>query len=159
MTIADLIQQWTEGSTSSLTEAQSKELLREAGFQVADSEPVPPGIELRIALEQDPLFGPVVSFGFGRLAVDVWEDVTYRVVPLTPKDSKLMVREPKGRRLLEGYRSLEAPDVSLIEQTLLRLSGLAEQFPQLREVDLDPVYAYPDHVVVAGVRVELSGSQ
>ncbi len=113
------------------------------------------GVELRMAVERDPLFGPVVSFGFGRMGVEVWEDVSYRVVPLSEKDARLMVGELKGRRLLEGYGGLEPPDVSRMADTLLKLSDLVEHTPEVWEVELDPVYAYADGLVVLDARVEL----
>lgn len=117
------------------------------------------GVELRMAVEQDPLFGPVVSFGFGRMGVEIWGDVSYRVVPLSEKDARFMVGELKGQRLLEGYGGLEPPDVSRIVETLLRLSDLVEHTPEVWEVELDPVYAYADGLVVLDARAELRAQQ
>ena len=114
-----------------------------------------PGVELRIVLEQHPLFGATGSFGYGRMAVEVWEDVSYRIVPLTAKDARLMIREPKGCRLLQGYGALEVPDVSLIEQALVKVSELALDVPEIQVMELDPVYAYRDGLVILDARVEL----
>ena len=66
-----------------------------------------------------------------------------------------MIREPKGHRLLQGYGALEAPNAALIEQTLLKVSELAQNVPELHELELDPVYAYRDSVAVLDARVEL----
>lgn len=114
-----------------------------------------PAVELRIAVEQHPLFGPVVSFSYGRMALEVWEDVSYRAIPLVAKDARLIIREPKGKRLLQGFGALEAPDASLIEQTLLKVSELVANVPELHELELAPVYAYRDSVAVVDARVEL----
>ena len=114
-----------------------------------------PAVELRMVVEQHPLFGSVVSFSYGRMALDVWEDASYRAIPLIAKDARLMIREPKGHRLLQGYGALEAPDTSLIEQTLLKVSELVTNVPELHELELDPVYAYRDSIAVVDARVEL----
>ena len=124
---------------------------------VAVQQAILPGVELRVTVEQDTLFGPVLSFSFGHMAAEVLEDVTYRVMPITQKDARLMVREPKAHRLLQGYRALEAPDVSHIEQMLLKLSDLVEHTPEVWVVELEPVYAYRNDLVVADARVELRG--
>ncbi len=107
------------------------------------------GVELYLSLEHDPLFGPVVAFGYGRMGAEVWDDVTYRVVPLTPKDAREMVQEPKAAHtLLQGYRNLGAPNRDAIEQAVLALSRFAEQHPEVQRLTLWPAFAFPDGVVV-----------
>ena len=123
------------------------------------SKAPPPGVEVMVRLHQDPLFGHVLSFGYGKMAVEVWEDVAYRIVPLTGKDAKLMIREPKGSRLLQGYGALPAPRVSLLEEMLLRVSGLVHENPEIENLELFPVYAYREQVLVAEARVELKGRE
>ena len=114
-----------------------------------------PGVEITVAVERDDLFGPVLSFGFGRMAMDIWDDIAYRIVPLTEKDARLMLKEPKASTLLQGYGILEAPKVSLVEQLLLKVSDLVENTTEIWEMDLDPVYSYRDEIVVAGARIVL----
>ena len=114
-----------------------------------------PGVQITVAVERDDLFGPVLSFGFGRKAMDIWDDVAYRIVPLTEKDARLMLREPKASTLLQGYGTLEAPKVSLLEQLLLQVSDLVENTAEVWEMDLDPVYSYRDEIVVAAARIVL----
>ena len=114
-----------------------------------------PGVAVMVRLERDTLFGPALSFGLGRMAVEVWEDVAYRVVPLTKVDAQRMIREVKGYRLLEGYRGWEPANIPLLEDTLLKLSTLAQQVPELGEVELSPIYAYKDAVVVLDARIAL----
>lgn len=129
--------------------------LSKNGDGVAVQKAVRPGVELSIAILQDILFGRVLALGYGKLAVNVWEDVAYRIVPLTEKDARLMVREPKGSRLLDGFGPLEAPDVVAIQDLLIKLSRFAEQTPQVTELALDPVYAYGDGLAVLDARITL----
>ncbi|MBI4498155.1 MAG: acetate--CoA ligase family protein [Chloroflexi bacterium] len=117
-----------------------------------------PGIALRIQVLQDPILGATIAFSFGRQAADIWEDIAYRVVPLVQKDARLIVREPKAaKRLLHGYGMLPAPDVAHIEEALLTLSKFVEGTPDLLEVEIDPVIAGRDGVVVEEARVVLRG--
>ncbi|MBI4311153.1 MAG: acetate--CoA ligase family protein [Chloroflexi bacterium] len=159
MAAIDLIKEWDSDGVTWLEKEQASRLLGELGLALNPSTRRA-GIELRIALELDPIFGPVVAFSYGRMAMDVWDDVTYRVVPLTTKDARVMVREPKAAgRLLGGYGSAKAPDVSGIEAAILKLSQLAEAAPELVELALDPVYAYPDGLVVKAATIRLAGAK
>lgn len=113
-----------------------------------------PGIELRLALEQDDLFGPVIAFSYGAMAMDIWDDVTYRVVPLAPKDARRMVLEPRAaKRLLGGYRNAPAPDIARIEAAIIRLSEYAREHPELSEIELEPLIARPDGLYARSVRI------
>ena len=114
-----------------------------------------PGVEVIVRLHQDLLFGPVLSFGYGKMAVEVWEDVAYRIVPLNGKDARLMIREPKGSRLLQGYGALPVPGASLLEEMLLKVSGLVHENPEIESLELFPVYAYREQVLVSEARIEL----
>lgn len=118
------------------------------------------GVELYLSLERDPLFGPIIAFGYGRMGAEVWDDVTYRVVPLTPRDAHEIVQEPRAAHaLLQGYRTLKAPDRSAIEDAVLALSRLAERRPEVQRLTLWPAYAYADGVVVkAASAVVIPGS-
>ena len=115
----------------------------------------PPGVEIALAVVQDDLFGPVLTFGFGRMAIDIWDDVAYRILPLAAKDARLMPEEPRARALLRGYGTLEPPKASLLEKLLQQVSDLVEDTAEVWEMDLDPVYAYRDEIVVAGARIVL----
>ncbi|MBI2172091.1 MAG: acetate--CoA ligase family protein [Chloroflexi bacterium] len=159
MSIAELLKQWRVNGGTPLTQAQASQLLQQIDIPLNPSTRRP-GIELRIALEQDPIFGPVIAFSYGRMAMDVWEDVAYRIVPLTPKDARLIVGEPKAAsRLLGGYGSAKAPDAARIAQAILKLSELAQANPEIAEIDLDPVLALPDGLVAKGARITLAGAK
>jgi acyl-CoA synthetase (NDP forming) len=111
--------------------------------------------EIMIRLQKNGPFGAMISFGLGRVAVDVLEDVSYRFVPLTVNDASDMIQEVKGRRLLEGYRQWEPSNITLVEDILMKLSGLAMETPEILEVELSPVYAYSNKAIVLDAQITL----
>ena len=115
-----------------------------------------PGVEVIIGMFTDAQFGPVLMFGLGGIFVEVIKDVSFRIVPLAQKDSKRMIREIKGYPLLEGYRGQEKVDISNLESILLNLSKFVEQYPEIKEFDLNPIFAYSDGAVVVDARVILN---
>lgn len=119
----------------------------------------PPGIEVIIGMSKDAQFGPVLMFGLGGVWVEILEDISLRVTPLTKKDAAEMIREIKGYQLLTGYRGQEPVDVSKLEDCLLAVSDFAEQNPMVKELDLNPVIAYRDGAVTVDARVILENSK
>ena len=115
-----------------------------------------PGIEVIMGMSQDAQFGPVLMFGLGGILVEVLKDVSFRLVPITPRDARQMVQEIKGRPLLEGYRGQEPADVAALEKLLLRLSDFIEAHPEIAELDLNPIFAYKDGALAVDARVILS---
>lgn len=101
------------------------------------------GIEVMAGMTRDPLFGPLIAFGLGGIHVEILGDVQFRVAPLTDQDANEMVGGINGHRLLQGYRGQPAADVKAIEEVLLRLSRLAEEIPEISELDLNPIFALP----------------
>lgn len=101
------------------------------------------GIEVMAGVALDPMFGPLVAFGLGGTSVEVLQDVCFRVAPLMDRDAAEMVRGTRGWRLLQGYRGHPPAVVPALEQILLRLSWLAEELPELVELDLNPIFALP----------------
>jgi acyl-CoA synthetase (NDP forming) len=114
-----------------------------------------PGVEVIIGMSKDAQFGPVLMFGLGGILVEVLKDVSFRIVPLAKRDAAEMVREIKGYPLLEGYRGQEAVDVSYLEELLLKVSDFAEQNPEVKELDLNPIFAYSDGAIAVDARVIL----
>jgi acyl-CoA synthetase (NDP forming) len=114
-----------------------------------------PGVEVIIGMSKDAQFGPVLMFGLGGVLVEVLKDVSFRIVPLSPRDAAEMIREIKGYPLLEGYRGQEAVDISRLEELLLKVSEFVEQNPEIMELDLNPIFAYSDGAVAADARVIL----
>ena len=109
-----------------------------------------------MGMSQDAQFGPVLMFGLGGILVEVLKDVSFRLVPITPRDARQMVQEIKGRPLLEGYRGQEPADVEALEKLLLRLSEFVEKHPEIAELDLNPIFAYKDGAVAVDARIILS---
>jgi acyl-CoA synthetase (NDP forming) len=99
------------------------------------------GVEVMIGVAPDPLFGPLIAFGLGGIHVEILADVRFRVAPLTDQDAREMVHGIRGYRLLEGYRGHAPADVEAIEETLLRVSRLVEEVPEICELDLNPMFA------------------
>lgn len=112
-----------------------------------------PGIEVVAGLARDRTFGPVVMFGLGGVFVELLNDVAFRVVPLRPKDARAMIRDIRGVAMLQGYRGAPPVDVGALEEILLKLSTLAEQRPDISEIDLNPILAYPDGALAVDARV------
>lgn len=114
-----------------------------------------PGIEIIMGMTRDPQFGPVLMFGLGGVFVEVLKDVTFRIVPLEKKDASEMIREIKGFKLLEGYRGQDPADIGSLEEMLLRLSAFVDGKEEIKEIDMNPVFAYNSEALVADARIIL----
>ncbi len=114
-----------------------------------------PGVEVIVGMSKDDQFGPVLMFGLGGILVEVLKDVSFRLVPLARRDAAEMVREIKGYPLLEGYRGGEAVKISYLENLLLKVSDFVENNPEVRELDLNPIFAYSDGALAVDARVIL----
>jgi acetyl coenzyme A synthetase (ADP forming)-like protein len=120
----------------------------------------PVGVETIVGLVHDPSFGPLVMFGTGGTAVELFGDRSFRILPLTGLDAAELVRSVRGSPLLFGYRGSPEVDVSALEDLLLRVGLLAEDIPEIAEMDLNPVIAWPGGAVAvdAKIRVTRGGS-
>jgi acyl-CoA synthetase (NDP forming) len=115
-----------------------------------------PGIEVIVGVSTDPQFGPVIMFGLGGVLVEVLKDVSFRIIPIAPRDARQMIREIKGFPLLEGYRGQDPADLASLESLLLRVSQFVEKQPEVSELDLNPVFAYKDGALAVDARIVLS---
>ncbi|MGD2060332.1 MAG: GNAT family N-acetyltransferase [Acidimicrobiia bacterium] len=115
------------------------------------------GHEVLVGTSQDPNFGPLVAFGLGGVYVELLKDVAFRIFPITDVDAAEMVREPKGSRLLDGYRNNPQGDVPALEDALCRVSALITEMPELVEMDLNPVKVLPpgEGIVVVDARMRV----
>jgi len=102
---------------------------------------VPGGVETMMGVVQDRTFGPVIAFGLGGVHVEILKDVRVRLTPLTDRDVDDLIHGIKGYPLLQGYRGHPAADVAALRDALLRLSRLADEVPEIFELDLNPVIA------------------
>lgn len=114
-----------------------------------------PGVEVIIGMSKDAQFGPVLMFGLGGVLVEILKDVSFRIVPLEKRDAREMIRDIKGFPLLEGYRGSEPVDVENLEKLLLKVSDFVEKTPDIKELDLNPIFAYKDGAVAVDARVIL----
>lgn len=116
------------------------------------------GVEVMIGVTDDPVFGPLLAFGLGGIHVEILGDVQFRITPLTDRDAAEMIRGIKGYRLLTGYRGHPPADLEALEETLLRVSRLVEEIPEIRELDLNPIFALPPgqgcRIVDARIRID-----
>ena len=102
------------------------------------------GVEVMVGMTRDPLFGPLIAFGLGGTHVEILGDLQFRVAPLTDRDAAEMVRRIKSYRLLAGYRGHPPADLEALEETLLRVSRLVEEVPEISELDLNPIFVLPE---------------
>jgi acyl-CoA synthetase (NDP forming) len=100
------------------------------------------GTEVMSGMTRDPLFGPLLAFGLGGVMVEALGDVCFRVAPLTVADAREMLRIPKGSVLLRGFRGTPACDLAALEDAILRLARLADELPQVQELDLNPILVF-----------------
>ena len=114
-----------------------------------------PGVEVIIGMSKDAQFGPVLMFGLGGILVEILKDVSFRIVPLVRRDAREMIREIKGYPVLEGYRGKEPANISALEDMLLKVSDFVEKNPDIKELDLNPVFAHRDGAVAVDARVVL----
>jgi len=97
------------------------------------------GIETMMGVVNDRLFGPVLGFGMGGTDVEIIGDVRFRVVPLTDRDVDELINETRVAKLLAGYRGRPPADRGAVQLAISRLSALAEDVPEIAELDLNPV--------------------
>ena len=117
------------------------------------------GVEVMIGVVQEPVFGPLVVFGSGGAAAEVHGDQVARLTPLTDADAEEMINSVRAAPLLAGDRGTPPADTAALADALLRVSRLADDLPEVSELDLDPVVARPDGVWCVDVRVRISPAE
>jgi acetate---CoA ligase (ADP-forming) len=115
------------------------------------------GIETIVGMTRDPLFGPVILFGLGGVAVELLRDVSVRVAPLTDRDAEEMIHGIRTYPLLEGYRGAAPSNTTSILDLLHRVSRLATEHPEILELDLNPVLVFPGtaNCIALDVRIKV----
>jgi acetyltransferase len=126
------------------------------GVQV--QEMVTGGKEIIIGMSSDPQFGPLLMFGLGGIYVEVLKDVTFRIAPISKSDATEMIQEIRSYLLLRGVRGEAPSDVEAIEEVLLRVSQLVTDFPEIVELDINPllVCAQGEGAVAVDARLVLN---
>jgi acyl-CoA synthetase (NDP forming) len=137
-----------------MTSVAKKE--RKARIQGVTVQPMArSGVETIIGMFKDPQFGPVIMFGLGGIFVEVLKDVSFRLIPIEKRDAAEMIGEIKGKALLNGYRGQEPANTEALMDVMLKISALVEKTPEIKELDLNPVFAYRDSAMAADARIVL----
>ena len=115
----------------------------------------PAGVELIVGVVHDRSFGPVLACGAGGTAAELIKDIAVRITPVTDVDVGEMLRSLKTFPLLDGYRGAVRADVTAIEDLLLRVGAMVEAHPEIVELDLNPLIAGPDGVLIVDARMRV----
>jgi acyl-CoA synthetase (NDP forming) len=113
------------------------------------------GVELLAGVVQDPVFGPLVAFGPGGVLAELIGDACFRIAPLTDVDAKELVRCGRGGTLVRGYRGAPPADEAALVDLVQRLARLAEELPEVTELDLNPVIAKPSGCLAVDARIRV----
>jgi len=114
------------------------------------------GKEVILGMNRDPHFGPLMMFGMGGTMVEVLKDVSFYLAPLTAEEAKQMLISTKTYRMLEGVRGEEGVNIDAIAEGLQRLSQLVTEFPQIRELDINPYVVGPEGTTPIAVDARMS---
>jgi acetyltransferase len=114
------------------------------------------GLEIIIGTKIDDQFGPVIMFGLGGIMVEVLRDVVFRVLPISRNAARKMVTEIKTAPLLKGVRGQPPVDREAIIDLLLTVSEIIEAYPEIREMDLNPVIAHEKSITIVDARIILN---
>ena len=117
------------------------------------------GVELLISMLQEPAAGPLVLFGTGGAAADALADRAARLAPLTDSDADELIRSARAGPLLLGRPGVPAADLGALRDLLLRVSRMADDLPQIAELELSPVFARPDGVQAVDGRIRLRAAE
>jgi acetyltransferase len=105
---------------------------------------VPGGREVLVGMSRDPQFGPLVAFGLGGIYVEALKDVAFRVAPFSRQAAEEMIREIRSYPLLEGIRGEPPADHEAMVDALLRISQLVTDFPEIVELDINPLMVFEE---------------
>jgi acyl-CoA synthetase (NDP forming) len=134
--------------------------VREAAERIGPPFVVQPlvrgGVELLVGAVEDPVFGPLVAVGPGGTMAELIGSAGFRLAPLTDVDAEELVHGGKAGRLLSGYRGAPPADTDAVADLLLRIGSLADDLPEVAELDLNPVIARPDGCIVVDARVRVA---
>jgi acetyltransferase len=114
------------------------------------------GREVILGMHRDPHFGPLMMFGMGGTMVEVLKDVSFYLAPLTAEEAKQMLVNTRTYKMLQGVRGEESVDISAVAEGLQRLSQLVTEFPQIREMDINPYVVGPQGTTPVAVDARIT---
>jgi len=117
------------------------------------------GREILVGVSRDPQFGPLIGFGMGGIYVEVLKDVEFRLAPLSREEVAAQVRAIRSFPLLAGVRGEQPADLAVVEDVVLRVSQLVSDFPEIVEMDINPLVVYNrgEGAIVLDARIILQG--
>jgi len=124
-------------------------------FGVITYSMIPKIIEIIIGIMKDPHFGPVIMFGLGGIFVEVLKDISFRILPIEEIDAWEMIAEIKGYEILKGARGEAPKDMEAIKILLMKISQLSIENPEIKEIDLNPVFVFEKGLQVIDARMIL----
>ena len=122
-------------------------------FKVTVEKMCLPGVEVIVGVSRDDQFGPVIMFGLGGIFVELYKDVVFRLIPLDDTQATKMIESIKAFKMLTGFRGKPGVDISALRNILVRVSELVSRYPQITELDLNPVILYPDRSIIVDARM------
>jgi acetyltransferase len=117
------------------------------------------GNEFIAGINHDPQFGKVLMFGLGGIYVEVFRDVSFRVIPLTEYDLTTMIEELQSRPLLKGARGVPPTDMDRLKDVLRKIAGLVQDEEEIHELDINPLFIKGNTITAADALVRLGDSQ
>jgi acetyltransferase len=133
--VKDAVEEMRTKIRQSAPEAEIK------GFLV--EKMAPKGMEVIVGLRRDPNFGPLIMFGMGGVTVELYKDVGFGIAPLSADQAKGIIQQTKAGQLLQGYRGGPVYDYDAVLDAMGRLSQLALDFPEIAEVEINPLLVLP----------------
>ncbi len=117
-----------------------KEYMPSARIEGIEIQNMVKGIqETIIGVKKDVQFGHLIMFGLGGIFVEVLKDVTFGIVPVSKQEALEMIDEIKSSKLLKGFRKLPEADIPAVVDSILRVSKLCQDFPEIKELDINPL--------------------
>jgi acetyltransferase len=141
---------------TSIMENSTKAVPNAKIYGVEVQKMMPKGDELIIGMAKDPTFGPMIAFGSGGILVNLLKDASFRLAKgLSKNEVAEMVTETKAYTILKGFRGAPADDIPALEEAIARVAQLCRDFPEIAELDINPVFAYPKGLSALDVKIKI----
>lgn len=118
-------------------------------------ETIQEGTEVIIGVKKDKVFGHVIMFGLGGIYVELLKDTTFSILPITDKEALNMIMSIKGEEILTGFRGQKAVNVKKIKEALIKISNLVTSFPEISELDINPLRVDSKKVVALDIKITI----
>ena len=119
-------------------------------------EMVAEGREIIVGMTRDPQFGPMLMFGLGGIYVEVLRDVSFQLAPITSDEALEMLLGTKTYKLLQGVRGEKSVDMQLVAECIQRISQLSMDFPQIKEMDINPLKISSEGATAVDARIRIT---